>query len=73
MLWASYFSYFITNERNPSKASNIYLFYVARKHKQLQIHVHTSSIKLAIEDAIPYSFFSFKAMVIDACKTSKNN
>ncbi len=33
----------------------------------------SSSIKLTIEDAIPYSFFSLKAMIIDACKTSKSN
>jgi hypothetical protein len=33
----------------------------------------SSSIKLAIKDAIPYFFYSFKAMVIDACKASKNN
>jgi hypothetical protein len=32
----------------------------------------SSSIKLAIEDAISYSFFSFKAMVIDAYEHKKN-
>lgn len=31
----------------------------------------SSSIKLTIEDAIPCSFLSFKAMVIDACKALK--
>jgi hypothetical protein len=62
-LWASYFSYFIENERNPSKTSNIYLFYVARKHKQLQIHVQMIFHQISIKDVIPYSFFSLKAIL----------
>jgi hypothetical protein len=47
----------------------IYIFLMLQENinnsKSMSI---SSSIKLAIEDAISYSFLNFKAMVIDACK-----